>query len=83
MYPILAHRWFMSLRVWWVFAQLSYSMYLLHPVWVVIFYEIYAVNNPISLQWWLLYCVVNMIVSFAMSLALWLFVERPFMVLRD
>lgn len=77
-----AYRWVMSWRIWWVSAQLSYCAYLLHPMWMTIFYLVLLPDFEMS---FLLFCglaAVNLLVSNVLALPVHLFLERPFMNLR-
>ncbi len=85
-----AIRWFLSLAIWYPFATLSYSLYLIHLV--VMAVVIPAMVNltrtmPESYPWstgeTLLYgFVVSTILSLFISALMYLFIEKPIMNLR-
>jgi peptidoglycan/LPS O-acetylase OafA/YrhL len=71
--------WLLCWRLWYPIAQLSYSAYLLHPVVLERFYAVVGAHGPPAA---VLY-VVGPALSLLAASALYVFVERPFMNLRD
>jgi len=83
LYPINVYRWCMSWRLWYTTAHLSYSAYLLHPIWITVFYVQLGIQNvTITFWWYLLLCIVNIIVSNIAAIVTYLIIEKPLMNLR-
>eukprot|EP00698_Gefionella_okellyi_P003727 TRINITY_DN13472_c0_g1_i1.p1 TRINITY_DN13472_c0_g1~~TRINITY_DN13472_c0_g1_i1.p1 ORF type:complete len:503 (+),score=80.39 TRINITY_DN13472_c0_g1_i1:57-1511(+) len=82
LYVINAYQWSMSWRIWYIAAQLSYAAYLVHPIWITIFYMQLAPNVPASFWWFICCSIVNILVSNVVSLFVHLVIERPIMNLR-
>jgi peptidoglycan/LPS O-acetylase OafA/YrhL len=62
-------------------AQLAYSAYLLHPIVLTIFYT--SISPNLSRYPMIVYFIAGPVLSFAAAAGLYLFIERPFMNLRD
>ena len=73
---------FLSLKLWFPVAQLSYSAYLLHPIVLTRFYGLLASYGALSAPAQVFYFAGPMLSLLAAS-ALYVFVEKPFMTLRD
>jgi peptidoglycan/LPS O-acetylase OafA/YrhL len=73
----------LGLRLWFVCAQLGYSAFLLHPIFIVLFYQVFP---PASVQlnfgWFVLTAAINILCSHVLALVLYLLVEKPVMNLR-
>lgn len=74
----------LGLRLWYVCAQLGYTVFLLHPIWVYLFYMLLPAAPVFSLNfgWFVLLCITNIVVTSIVALFVHAFVERPFMNLR-
>lgn len=86
-------RYFLSLKLWYPFAQLSYSMYLIHYIVVIL-----ALNNLLAnlkhfglvepgmtfpYLWLIPTFFLALLVTVPLAMVLYLAVEKPFMNLRD
>lgn len=85
LYPVsrpasLAQR-FLSWRPFYSMAQLAYSAYLLHPIVLTTMFAAIAPN--LSHYPMMVYFIAGPLLSFACAAVLYLFVERPFMNLRE
>jgi peptidoglycan/LPS O-acetylase OafA/YrhL len=86
----VALRWFLSWRLWMPLARLSYSFYLVH---IVVIFAVYKLNvsaadytaiaSGVFMQGaiWPM-AMLAALLTLAISLLLYIFVERPFMALR-
>jgi peptidoglycan/LPS O-acetylase OafA/YrhL len=74
---------FLSLRIWYVLAQLAYSAYLLHPILFMVAYGVMARRLDISRIPMTVFYTAGPVLAFLVAMPLYLFVERPFMNLRD
>ncbi len=72
----------LSWRLWYPLAQLSYSVYLLHPTVVIICYVVWLKPRETDFGDLLLYFAIIWTISHALALALYLGLERPMMNLR-
>lgn len=86
-------RKFLSWKIWYPFAQLSYTMYLLHYLIVVMVlanllanlkhFNMLDVGMAFPYAWLVLAFMLSLIICVPLSLLLCVLVERPFMHLRD
>lgn len=86
-------RKFLGWKIWYPIAQLSYSMYLLHYLIVVIVlanimanlkhFNMLGVGMSFPYAWLVLAFFLSLIICIPLSLLLCVLVERPFMRLRD
>lgn len=81
---------FLSLKVWYPIAQLSYSTYLVHYAIVGLVLAVfkggldhYEVDQSKIEVWWLLVCfVAASLLSLVLAVVTFVFIEKPFMKLR-
>lgn len=76
-----AYRWVMGLRFIYVFATMSYTMYLIHVIFItgmVIYRHPLVISFGLFVEYW----VESVVASFILSLPLHLFVEKPWMNMR-
>lgn len=70
--------------IWYPTAQLSYSLYLLHPIAYVFSIELFVfLELPHSNINIILLAIFSILISYLSAFILYLFVERPFILLRD
>lgn len=82
-----ALHWFLSWKIWFPVAQLSYTLYLFHgsPLALVIFSQkrhILTEAGP-DMWWILLLSVVGTVVAGLFCIVIYLIFEKPFMNMRD
>lgn len=75
------HR-FLSWRIWYSVAQLAYSAYLLHPIVLLLLLGTLGRYHLLGIPMPVLY-ITGPTLAFAAAAPLYLFIERPFMNLRD
>ncbi len=82
--------WFLSLKLWFPFAQLSYSMYIFHIVFIsfamfqvrYLSDESYISLEDITPLFMLGFCVIALAITFVFSIFTFVCIEKPFMRLR-
>ncbi len=72
----------LSARIWYPFAQLSYSAYLLHPIVIIVGYAVWLRPQAFGLWTLLVYYVIFTTITHLLALLMYLGVERPVMNLR-
>jgi peptidoglycan/LPS O-acetylase OafA/YrhL len=77
-----AFNWFLSWRIWYTIAQLAYSAYLLHPIVLLVMLGAVARYGLLRIPMPIIY-VAGPSLAFMAATPLYLFIERPFMNLRD
>jgi peptidoglycan/LPS O-acetylase OafA/YrhL len=73
---------FLGRRFWYPIAQLSYSVYLLHPIVIITAFSVVSPENLPARQALLFYGLVDLGLSLLAATLLYLLIERPFMNLR-
>lgn len=71
---------FLSWKLWYPIAQLSYSTYLIHPMVIIMLYRFWCPNTPL-LVW--VAIPISCLLSLGASMFMYLFIERPFMDMRS
>lgn len=71
---------FLSWKLWYPIAQLSYSTYLVHPMVIIMLYRFWCPNTPL-LVW--VTIPISCLLSLGASMFMYLFIERPFMDMRS
>jgi peptidoglycan/LPS O-acetylase OafA/YrhL len=76
-------QWFLSMRVWYPIASISYTAYCVHTTVLIILHEVVWIQ---PWEWWnlqngsfFLQYAVNVVIVIAVSLPVHIFIERPFM----
>jgi peptidoglycan/LPS O-acetylase OafA/YrhL len=71
---------FLSWKLWYPVAQLSYSTYLIHPMVIFSLYCFWRPNTPLLV--WVTIPIICFL-SLGASMFMYLFIERPFMEIRS
>ena len=74
---------FFSQPFWYPFAQLSYSVFLIHPIVILTCYDNRFLQAPASVFVLLIQAIFFILISFLLAIPLHVLIEKPFMDMRD